>query len=167
MKIERIENIKRRKNLIKILKITHKKIVLVGKEKDVAKINRILLKKDNYWGIAKFDEDDLGKDYTQLAFEDVDSFIVVFCDGDKTRQHEEKLIEIGFNINQFIRYTSVGIGSKLDYYDYLIGYTKKSKNNLPGYDIFPQSESIEPKQGEYTILTLGGVNDGHFYRKCY
>lgn len=131
-------------------------IVLVGNNKDAQMFDRFLKHNCNYWGIARFSESGSGKDYTSLISEEIDDYVVLFSDGDMTRNHEEKLIEIGFKPEQFRHHCFWGVGSRLDYYDYLVGYTKKSRNALPGYDFFPLSEHVKATEGCFTILTLGG-----------
>ncbi len=132
------------------------KIALVGQDKHAGRLDKYFRRYSRYWGIVKFTESDEGRIYTDLAFEDLENFVIVFSDGDLTRNHEEKLIEIGFNVNQFLHHCFFGVGSRLNYYDYLIGYTKKCRDGLPGYTFFPPSEGIKAEEDCYTILILGG-----------
>lgn len=132
------------------------KIVLVGNGRDAMRFHRFFADNARYWGMARFDENGVGKPYSDLILEDIENFVVILCDDDLVRCYEEKLVEIGFNTSQFQRHCITGISSRLNYYDDLVGYTKISKNGLPGYVFFPPTEEVEAKSGYFTILTLGG-----------
>lgn len=141
-------------DVLRKLNDTDKRIALVGNDAESEYIERRICHRTNYWGKVSFSDVSEGHNINELLYENIEEFVVVITEEMLLRRYEGYFHDIGFRQNQIIAIRTKGVGSLLNVYDVLVGYTKESENGLPGYTFFGDID--ETQDNRFIVLTLGG-----------